>query len=155
MALADFDTATEEVALPKGKSFSVRGICLDDLTLLLRHRGAEIRAFFAKYNADPAKGGLPAAFSADVGMTLLEAAPMLVAEIIACAADEPAMIAKAAKLPLNAQLDALEKIATLTFDAEGGPKKFIEAVIRVMSGTTDLMIDLNQSKIGSLGSAGK
>lgn len=156
MALEDYEIATEEVSLPKGKSFSVRGIGLEDVTVLLRKRGPEIRTFFAKYSGSAAgKSGLPSGFSADLGMQLLDAAPKLVGEIIACAADEPAMADKAAKLPLNVQLEALEKIAALTFEAEGGPKKFFEAVIRIMGGTTDLMIDLNQSKIGSLASAGK
>lgn len=153
MALADFDIATEEVALPKGKSFTVRGICLSDISLLLRNRNSEIKAYFAKYSQS---GGVaPATFSSELGMSLIDAAPMLVAEIISCAADEPTMVERAAKLPINTQLDALQKIAALTFDAEGGPKKFVEAVISIMQGTTDLMVDLNQSKIGSLASAGK
>ena len=146
MSLADFDIAMKDVPLPNGKSFSVRGVSLVDISMLLRNRGDEIRAFFSKYSADDAADQTSAA-----GMKLLESAPDLAAELIACAADEPKMVKTALRLPISVQLDALEKIAELTFDAEGGPKKFFEAVIRVMQGTTNLLGDVNRSTIGSLG----
>ena len=53
-------------------------------------------------------------------------------------------IALGRKMPIAVQQDALEKIARLTFDASGGPGKFVEAVIRLVSGTTNLMGSLTR-----------
>ncbi|MEL4071752.1 hypothetical protein WKW50_16530 [Ochrobactrum sp. GPK 3] len=156
MALSDYVVETREIAVPKASPLSVRGLSLVDVTRLLSTRGKEIQTFFQKYISEIQAGGNPKAdLPANLGQTLLDSAPSLVAEIIAHAADEPQAVHQASRLPITTQLEALEAIGQLTFDAEGGPKKFLEAVIRIMSGATGMMSGLNQSQIGSLVSAGK
>ncbi|MBK3745539.1 hypothetical protein G3A39_40990 [Paraburkholderia aspalathi] len=161
MALSDYNILTQDIALPGGNSFPVRGLSLIDVTSLFRSRGPEIQAYFAKYMGDKPTGkgakatDLASKLSGELGIQLLDAAPMLAAEIISCAADEPSMAYTASRLPITIQLEALEAIATMTFDAAGGPKKFMEAVMRVLQGTTSFMGDLNQSTIGLLASEGK
>ncbi len=138
MALTDFVLPTVEVSFPGG-SFAVRGLSLEDVTKLLAAHGPLMEQFFAKYS------GAPESTSAlEVGMGLINQAPLLVANIIALAADEEHLVERVRKLPIATQQDALEKIARLTFDASGGPGKFVEAVIRLVSGTTNLMGSLTR-----------
>lgn len=153
MALADIDLDYAEVTLPSGKSFSVRGLSLADVTRIVRHHGPVVQEFFLRYAGN--RDDLKKTGIAETALALLDSAPALAAEVIALAADEPEHAAKVRKFPMGVQMDALEKIAALTFDSEGGPKKFGEAVVRLLQGTTSLLSDLNQSEIGSLASGGK
>ena len=138
MALKDFVLPTEEVQLPDGSTFAVRGLSLEDITTLISKHGPVLEQFFRRYadNQD--------ANPMEVGMGLIEQAPALVAQIIAIAADEPDAADRVRKFPLTVQQDALEKLGKLTFDASGGPKKFVEAVIRLVQSTTNLMSGLTR-----------
>ena len=141
-ALEDLVLPTMEVELPDGNSFSVRGFSLQDVTQLLTQNGPVMEDFFARF-----RGQSDTDISANpmtVGLELLAQAPGLVAEIIAMAADAPHLKDKIRKLPLTTQQDALQKIASVTFDASGGPKKFAEAVLQLVSGTTNLMSGLSR-----------
>lgn len=152
MGLKDLRLPTETVKLPGGESFAVRGLhTLDIAHLIRRHQGA-MEGLFAKFASDT-EGDVTAA-----GAAFLKTAPALAAEVIALASgeldgasemDAAAIVANASRLPVAAQLDALEKIVTLTFDGEGGPKKAIETVIKAIRGATDMMVDLRLSGIGS------
>lgn len=147
--LEDYDVLTEKVDLPGGKSFAVRGLSLIDIAPLIAGRRKQIEAFFTRYAK---KAGLRKNVSTDMvidaGMDLLSIAPELAAEIIASAADTPHLAAKVSKLPLTAQMEALEKIGRLTFDAAGGPEKFVAALGRLVGGTTDLLSNLSQQENG-------
>lgn len=132
MAIADFVLPTEEVQLPDGKSFAVRGISLEDVTILLSKHGAEMDGFYQQMSARQDQSAM------EVGLSLIGKAPDLVANIIAMAADEPALANVVKKFTIGVQQDALEKIAKLTFDASGGPGKFIEAVTKLVQATGNL-----------------
>jgi len=149
MALEDFELPTLEVGLPGGDSFAVRGLSLQDITKLMSQHGNEMEAFFQKY------AGNPSASPLSVGMDLIDTAPMLLNKMIAMAADRPHLTDKVAKLPLTVQQEAIEKIAQLTFDAAGGPKKFIEAVVRLIKGINNLMPESQPSPSGLPGSDAK
>lgn len=136
MAIKDFLLPTEEVAFPNGGSFTVRGLSIQDITLLLAQHGPAMETFFDQYNGQKEKSAM------EMGMSVVGKAPALVAQIIASAADEADMVDKVMRFPLTMQQDALEKIARLTFDASGGPGKFIEAVMALVQGTTNLMTKL-------------
>lgn len=138
MALTDFVLPTEEVSLPGG-SFAVRGLSLEDITVLLAKHGPVMEQFFKKYSASPEESS-----PMEIGMSLVGQAPALVAQLISLAADAPEKADMIRKFPLAIQQDALEKIAKLTFDASGGPGKFVEAVIRLVSSTTNLMGSLTR-----------
>lgn len=150
MALSDFDIVTVDVPLPNGKSFTVRGLSLVDIAPLISRRRPQLEAFFVKFSDKAKKSGKSEEGAVvNVALDLISIAPELAAEIIAGAADEPTMLERALKLPMPVQMDALSKIATLTFDAAGGPGKFFEALGLVLSGTSDVMTGLNRSRTGS------
>lgn len=152
MSLKNLKLPTEVVNVPGGGSFTVRGLALADITAIVRGRGPQIRALFDQY-AGRAMESIGDDDLNEIGSSLLEMAPEIAAVVIAHASEydpDPDTIGVAALLPFPVQLDAIEKIGKLTFDAEGGPKKVVETVIRVMQGTTNLMADMRVSTAGSL-----
>lgn len=159
MSLKALKLPTEAVTLPDGESFTVRGLSLADITAIVRGRGPEFSLLFDTYR-DKTGGdaaSLDDANMGDLGQSLIELAPDIASLVIAHASgdgdEEDYRIAR--RLPFPVQLDAIEKIGKLTFDAEGGPKKVVETVVRVLHGVTGLLTDLRASRAGSLGSAAK
>jgi hypothetical protein len=152
VALKTLTVATAKIET-SGGDFTVRGLSLSDVMLLVSKDRAAIAALFHKF----LQSGNDAALEdvTKLGSALIESAPDLAAEIIAIAADEPDQVDVAKRLSFPAQISALEKIGELTFAAEGGPKKVVETVIRVVMGATDLLGDLQTSQIGSGVSGGK
>lgn len=151
MGLKHITFATSVVEFPGG-DITVRGLNLDDIIILIQlHRGPLDVLFNSIVDkAKKAKGEPGSEFEVEeLGLQLLpliSQAPVVAAQIIACAADEPGpdglKIAK--KLPLPVQVDALEKILALTFQTIGGPKKLLETVVRLAQGANGLLSDLNQ-----------
>lgn len=136
MGLKDLSLPTSNVSLPNGESFDVRGVNLTDITVLIRHHRPALVEFFNSTISGNGEVNL------DSPMVLLEGAltalPEVAAELIALAADSPESALIASRLPFPVQFDALEKIAVLTFEAEGGPKKVMETVIRAIQGINSL-----------------
>ena len=158
LALEDL---TRTVTLPNGSSFTVRGIALSDISRIVRANSHDINGFFMKFmgqrqemqnSPDPkfAAMGMATKFGSD----LLKGAPDLAADIIAYASDEPNLAYKVKALPFPAQLDALEKIAELTFNGEDGIKKAVETIVKMLRGATGLIEDQNRSEIGIMASEG-
>jgi hypothetical protein len=77
-------------------------------------------------------GELGAESAVDLAMTVLDQSGELGALVIALAAGEIDQWEAAMSLPASVQIEALEKLALLTFAAEGGAKKTLEIVIRAM-----------------------
>lgn len=123
-----------------GGAFAVRGLCLNDISWLVQRHGGKLNALFTQFQSD--NGELTAEGVASFALPLLQAAPDIAAELIACASGDAEDSAIAATLPFPVQLDALEKLAGLTFNAEGGPKKLVETVVRMAQGTTGLLAEL-------------
>jgi hypothetical protein len=68
----------------------------------------------------------------DIGaliFALLSRFSTAVAHTIALAADAPDQIAGVSKLPIDVQVEALQRIARLSFAMDGGVKKFWETVL--------------------------
>jgi hypothetical protein len=122
---------TKKVEVAGGKGFAVGGLHLDGiLTICRRHREDVTKLFEQVVETG---GGLEQA--AAMSETVLSATPDIAAEIIAFAAGHPdAAEAVFRKLPFPVQLDALNKIAELTFTSEMPPKKVIETVARTLAG---------------------
>lgn len=135
MALADFVLPTLEVPLPDGSSFAVRGIAAQDVAILIAAHASTMETFFARFQSGEAQGQTDLA----MGMSLITEAPALMSKIIALAADEPGMESVVGKLPIGIQLDALQKIAKISFEASGGVGNFADAVARLVKGTTGLL----------------
>jgi hypothetical protein len=144
VALADLKLPEHEIKTTGG-SFTVRGLTLPDVAELFRVHATKMEMLFRQYAGSEDKSDDVVNASVD----LLQAAPELACEVIALAAGEPNMVAKVVKLPFTVQIEALEAIGRMTFDAEGGPKKVIETVINVMAGLTDLSKDLRTAQTGS------
>lgn len=126
MALADY--SPERVAIGfKGGSFQVRGLSLDDVSVLMKDHLADLDELLVLYsrNVDPQ---MTVAATAQYAVTLVREAPSLVANVIALASDEPDAIDNARRLPLPTQVDALKAIGQLTFEEAGGAKKFFESL---------------------------
>lgn len=135
MSLANYRVRTKEVSLGGGESFDVRGLSLPDLTTLLDYHGAEARSLF-KLFTESSEQGMDLDSVGLITRTMMNTAPDLVARIIALASGEADVFETAKTLPIPVQLDALEKVGNLTFEASGGPKNFLETVIRLLSQTT-------------------
>jgi hypothetical protein len=153
---ADAESGVRSIKISKDASISVRGLALYDISNLIRLRSAEIEAFFNRYmseashaheNGDPKYAKTAATkLSGD----LLISAPDLAADIIAFASDEPQLAYAARRLPFPIQIEALEAISELTFIEEDSLKKALTVIIKFMGATTNLMSDINASKIGSI-----
>ena len=134
----------EETIDTPGGPLAVRGVSLSDIIALVRHHGPVIRSLFKKVmDGGDVKISLDAI--GGMGQDLLAKSPEIVAELIALAAGDgdKDSIRIAGSLPFPVQIEAVEKIARLTFATEGGLGKLIETVIRVAQGTTGVVEELN------------
>lgn len=155
MGLKHLKLPTEEIKTPGG-TFAVRGLSFVDVSALVRTDGAELSALFDHYSGAIKGENVSTAEVMALSGSLVDIAPDMAAKVIVVAADgDDDDLAMVRKLPFPVQVEALEKIAQLTFDSAGGPKKLLETVIRVFRGTTSLMTDLQASKTGLSASGGK
>lgn len=141
--------ARATVSVPGGEK-AVRGLNLMDiLGLVERHRPA-LGTAFNELSGDTDK---ILASPGAIGSGLLAALPAVAAEVIllADADDGPGMggedteadtVEDVRRLPASVQLALLEKIAELTFIAEGGAGKVVEIVISAVGGTASLVKQL-------------
>ena len=140
MSLKDLTIPSVPVQTPGGE-FSVRGLSLDDLTYILQRHAVEVSHVISAIEAK--KGDVDHDLISEMAVGLIEAAPGVAAEIVAVAAGELDQIDTVRRLPFPVLLDAVEKIGNLTFEVYGGPKKVLEAVIRLAKGTTGLLDSLS------------
>lgn len=121
-----------------GHSLSVRGLNVPDLTQLIEVHQDAARELYDRVTGRDGEvittfdaGSLAAALAATV--------PAMVAHTIALAADVPDRIEDVAKLPIDVQVAALEKIAGLTLAMSGGLGNFLEMVTRISAGANHLI----------------
>ncbi len=147
MGLRDFTPTTETIPLPGDDSFVVRGLALEDITVLVGNHYDTAARLFDKYVSeaatDAASAALPSANFGEgdmrgVALDALKEAPTLLAEVIARAADEPDLVAQVRLLPLGVQVAAVEAIIRLTLEAEGGMEKLVETINKVTSSLAGL-----------------
>ncbi len=147
MSLTAFEPKTEIVELPGGGSFAVRGLSLEDFTVLLRAHYEPISTLFDRYVAESAAEAVDQKETGGVmglgdvrGVVLeaLEHAPGLIGDVIARAAGETENPHRARLLPMGVQIDAIEKVIRLTLEAEGGLEKLVETVSRLAGSLTEL-----------------
>ncbi len=138
MGLKELRLPEAKVELPDG-GFVVRGLSLNDVSILVQRHGKRLSELFQQFTE---QGDLTTETVAAFALPLIQSAPEIAAELIACAAGDPDDAEIAGRLPFPVQIDALEKIANLTFEAGGGPKKLLETVVRLAQGTTSLLDSL-------------
>ena len=143
-SLSELQLPSEEVQVPGTEStISVRGLSLSDCAELLKRHGESLEAVYQKNIAS--QGDIPPAV--DIAKSLMQSAPEAVAELIALANDEPKMSETVRKLPIPVQVEALTRIAILTFHSEAEVKKLIETVIQGSGILTGLMNSLGSPTI--------
>lgn len=120
-----------------GGDFAVRGLSLDDVQYLVSRHGDKLRKLFTDFMASETE--LTPEGIADFIVPLLDSMPDLLADVIACASGDAADADVVRRLPFPVQIGAIEPIAALSFDGAGGPKKFVETVVRLAQGTTGML----------------
>lgn len=139
MGLKDLTIPEKTVKTPGG-DITVRGLSLEDFTILAAEFGPTMVTLFEKFSGTMAEGG--EIDFGTIGKDLLTSAAPLVAALIAHGAGEPESREVARKLPAPVQLEALEAIGILTVSVEGGLKKVAETVIRVAQASTSALTSL-------------
>ena len=138
MPLMNYVPKTETINLPGGESFNVRAISLSDVSILV-----DVHEFSITLIADKIRSRQEM-FSGDEEMVhtatvdiiteLVREAPVLVGNLIAICADERNAMEQAAKLPITVQIEAMTKIAGLTFTDLASIKKLSADVMRLVRG---------------------
>lgn len=132
MALADYKPLRSVVAF-NGGEVSVRGLALQDVSVLMHHHLADINVLVEALGAE-VKNEITSTLIAQHAVTLIKEAPGLVANLIALAADEPDQVDTVRSMGMAVQIRIIEQIAKLTFDEAGGPKKFAESLVGLLRG---------------------
>lgn len=128
MGLKDLVIPSETIRVPGGE-ITVRGLGLDSVIFLLRTHGGPLQDVYARARSgelDPHA----------IAGSLFEESATLAGCIIACGAGEPDEFEKAMGLPAPSQIELLEAIGRMTFALEGGVKKFLETIERMMGSLT-------------------
>lgn len=136
MALADFQAERRDVMVNGKVLFSVEGLSLDTLALLVNTHLPDLEYVFGiVVHGERADETLQQQL-ARVAVGLAGEAPGLVANIIAICSGEPVtddLIRQARRLPFPAQVQALEHIGAMTFEEAGGVKKAIESLMILLA----------------------
>jgi len=136
MALKDLVVEVAEVVTRTG-TFSVHGLSLSVIMALMAqgHRSEIEDAVdtLRKAVGDDLENAGDMGQIVGALSSVVANMPQLCAKVIACCADEPDMWETVLKLPVSAQLDALIKIAKLTFDGEDSVKKFLLDLILMLT----------------------
>jgi hypothetical protein len=136
MGLKNLVIASETVEIPGNEPLVVRGLGLDSIIFLVRHHEDVVTDLFTKAQA----GQLDGSSVESVVAMLADRAGPLAWMIIACGCGEPEEWKMAKVLPLDVQIEAIDKIVRLTFAGENALEKLLETVARMMSGAADLQI---------------
>lgn len=117
MSWADYQPPTAEVPLGGGATGTVRGLNVDDLSILIANHLEPIShavALYAKSQKDVYSKANLHAFVISTASQF----PGLISEVISLAADEPAL--KTRKIAMGVQIAALNEIVRLTLEELGG-----------------------------------
>lgn len=127
---------SKRVEVVGGGGFDVFGLSLPSIVAVCRNHFEDCRQLFMQLASQSAGQQVTLAQATAIGDNLLLTAPRIAAEFIARSAGytESEAVDLFAALPFPVQLDALEKIASLTFTTEMPPKKVLEVVVRAVTG---------------------
>lgn len=128
MGLSNYKPESRQVVL-QGGSFSVEGLSLEDVSVLVREHLPDLEGLFdifQKANVSASTDLVP------VVQSLVSQAPGFAANLIAIASREPDAAANAAKIPFPKQVEIILAIGDLTFKETGGIKKSWELVAALL-----------------------
>lgn len=131
MPLAGYQPERRQIALAGDNSFSVRGLSLSDISVLVREYYDELDALIEIFDAsNDGTNWKP------VVVSLVSQAPGFAATVIAMASDEGnEVIPTVQRLPAPTQIKALTDIGELTFTEVGGVGKAVELVAGLLKKT--------------------
>lgn len=132
--LADYTPPSREFST-QGGSFTVEGLSLQAITVLVRTHLADMEALFDVFSQ---KERLENADVMELCMAAVESAPGFVANVIALAAGEPNAAPVVMRMSAPFQAEILEAVGELTFNEVGGVKKFLPVVERLLPKTAGL-----------------
>lgn len=135
MGLGSYKAPSHEVVLTGG-SFTVKGLSLNDVSLLIHHHLPDIEALFDLFTN--AKDVTDTDFR-PLAVSLVSQAPGFAANVIALAAGEPDNAKAAETIPFPVQVDVLMKIGDLTFSEVGGVKKALESIVPLLASNKMLL----------------
>lgn len=130
----------------EGGEIVVRGLTVPDLTQLVEVHQDSAVAIYEKFSGKNAEA-LSEQTVESVALEILGKFPSAIAHLLyLCDADrEPdTTVEPYAILPIDVQVAALEKIATLTFAMQGGVKNFVETVVRLVANAGGLSKELRK-----------
>lgn len=136
MALTDYQVECRDVVVKGKPLFTVQGLSLEGLTVLVRTHLPDLEHIFNLVVAGGDFGETLDASFDNIALSLVANAPGLTANIIAVAsgeADIEAATDAARRLPFPVQMDALIHIGELTFEEVGGIKKCGEALATILA----------------------
>lgn len=139
MALKDVLIQKEKVEFD-GVEFEVRGLSLVDLVGLFKDYKEQVSKLFnmfAEVKDDETIGAL-------IG-TALDIAPDLMSAAVAVASDEPDQVEVVKKLPVPVMVDALTKVAKLTFKSEEEFVDFINALAEMVGASANIYSQTGES----------
>lgn len=116
-----------------GQSLEVRGLSLADITYIVRHHQSVVAGLYVKAISGDLSGDVN-----EIAFAMADDFVPLASMTIACAMGAPKQADIAASLPFSVQVEALEKILSLTLVAEGGLGKLVEIVTRAVQGLKSL-----------------
>lgn len=139
MALSNYTIPRTAVELGDGNSMSVRGLNLEDVSFLVQIHQGDVDNLVAAFRGATKGAKTAEAIAGEVQangdkmvFALIQQFPLLAANIIATAADEPEAWDTATKLPVPKQVEALIAVAKHTFEDVDGFKKFVGNVSAVL-----------------------
>lgn len=136
MALTDFIPERCPVLVNGKALFSVEGLSLDTLAVLVKTHLPDLEFVFDIVMQNQRENDTLRDQLTRMAMSLAGQAPGLVANIIAVASGEEVtheLIAIARRLPFPVQVDAMISIGTMTFDEAGGVKKAMESLMLLLA----------------------
>lgn len=138
--LKGYIAPTKSVPLPGGQDpLALRGLSLHDVAAIVRDYKQDITIVWKQFEGLISGQGVQNLDLSAVITVAMQSAPLLVAQIIATAANEPNEWDIVAKLPITVQLAAIQAVTDLTFEGEGGAKNVLEAVLRLIGGVGGLV----------------
>lgn len=143
-SLSDYELPTEEVVIRPGASFRVGAISFEDISKIVAKHGPVAALIYQRFTETQTSGLSPETVGNFVGSVVNEF-PEAVAYMIATATGEPdvdAVQKVVNRLPVGVQLEAIEKIMSLTFVGEAEVKKLVETVTRMFMGVTGVVTNL-------------
>jgi hypothetical protein len=133
VALSTYRPARQDIALGT-EGFSVRGLNLNDAALLMAAHAQPLMNLYADFEKIVGDAERDHTALARIVMKLILELPVVAADIVAVAADEPDARDNVKALPFPVQVQALTEIMRLTFEAGGGLGNFLSALAGIARG---------------------